>query len=109
MSRKFKVGDLVRVRSPGPLTLAPDGTEARVAFVEAAAYPGSLVYLLGDFGGNSWAVELDLELLEEASVCTGPPLTQLTEDERAFAYSMLKQGHEVERVLDIIRTLRKGV
>lgn len=33
----------------------------------------------------------------------------LTEDERAFAYSMLKQGNEVERVLEIIRTLRKGV
>lgn len=107
MPRKFKVGDLVRVTEDTNLFVAA-GKEARIIEVEPDDYEGGLVYLLQEYPYDVWVHEEGLELVESAT----PEVTstsQLAEDERFFAYSLIQNGHDVERVLDIIRTLRKGV
>lgn len=111
MSHEYPVGTLVRVVDDGGLnplqrpylglagTVVDDGHhEDNVAFgIRPVQFAdGSTVLLY-----SSKLVLLPASTTSDAS--------QLTEDERFFAYSLLKRGHEVERVLDIIRTLRKGV
>lgn len=110
MARKFKVGDLVRVDSPREYSGVALGTVAKVEFVEPEDYPGTLFYQLSVYGldYDVWAGDEELQLVESAAPEVSSA-SQLTEDERFFAYSLIQNGREVERVLDIIRTLRKGV
>lgn len=105
MSRKFKVGDRVRVVSEGDGHSAPIGAVLTLSYEEPLDYEGELIYSAGDDSFDHWFAEDELILVQRCERAHS-----LDTDEMQFARKlMLQAGYSATEALEAIETLRKGI
>lgn len=105
MSRKFKVGDVVRVVSEGDGHDASIGAVLTVSYEEPLDYEGELIYCAGDDRFDHWFAEDELELVQRCERAHS-----LDADEMLFARKLvLHAGYSATEALEVIATLRGGI